>query len=276
MQGDRQQSGGTTANAGAKFAIGLLAGVAAVLLPRLLALLSKSDDAQIVFFPFSYYMLALGVGLFVGAVMLVMEYEVPATPKETFMAALGIPAVLSGALGTASTAETVSDLARDAERLRQAVRVEQGIVKDGAITIIEPAVRPVTQPERRADPRVGPRNDHRSDEPSSLWLPLIGTVHASDLRPPPAATSDPVRFGVRVEQPKYVVVLKQAASEEQAQKEAEKLKADLPAARAVRSSRGYVVILGNAPVSETDALLAAAHAKKMHAELQPVLFEVRK
>jgi hypothetical protein len=272
MQGDRQQSGGTTANASAKFAIGVLAGVAAVLLPRLLALLSKSDDAQIVFFPFSYYLLALGVGLFVGAVMLVIEYEVPATPKETFMAALGIPAVLSGALGTASTAETVSDLARDAERLRQAMRLEQGIVKDGAITIIEPVVRP----ERGADPRVGPRIDHRSDEHSLLWLPFIATAHASDLRAPqPSAPSDPVRFGVRVEQPKYVVVLKQASSEAQALKEAEKLKADLPGARAVRSSRGYVVILGNGPTNETDALLAAARAKKMHAELQPVLFEVR-
>jgi len=46
---------GTTANGGAKFGIGLLAGAAAVLVPRLLALLSKSDDAHIVFFPTSYY-----------------------------------------------------------------------------------------------------------------------------------------------------------------------------------------------------------------------------
>lgn len=82
----RKEVQGTTANPGAKFAIGMLAGIAAVLLPRLLA---KSDDAHIVFFPSSYFLLAAGVGVFLGLVMLVLEYQVPTRPKETFMAALG-------------------------------------------------------------------------------------------------------------------------------------------------------------------------------------------
>jgi hypothetical protein len=262
-QGEAAANGpGTTANAGAKFAIGLLAGAAAVLLPRLLALLSKSDDAQIVFFPFSYYMLAAGVGVFLGLVMLVLEYQMAAKPKETFMAALGIPAVLSGALGTASTAESVSDLARDAERLRQAVRQEQGIVKEGAFTTLEPIGGP---------PPVKP-----AGKSSSLTIPFIASAHAQDSRVAQANSSDSIRFGVRVEQPRYVVVLKQSANEQQAVQDAQKLKAQLPAARAVRSDKGYFVVLGNAPAGETEALLAATRAKKLDKELQPRLVEVRK
>lgn len=249
---------GKTANGGAKFAVGLLAGIAAVLLPRLIALLSKSDDAQIVFFPASYFMLAAGVGVFVGLVMLVLEYQVAAKPKETFMAALGIPAVLSGALGTASTAQSVSDLARDAERLRQAVRQEQGIAKEGVFNVFEPVG--------------GPAQSTPADDTSWLPIPFIGTAHAQSN----AVAAEPIRFGVRVEQARYAVVLKQVASEREAIEEAHKLKAQLPAARAASSDKGYFVVLGNAPAGETDALLAAARAKKLNGELRPVLVEVKR
>jgi len=37
------------------------------------------------------FALAAGVGVFLGLVMLVLEYQVAAKPKETFMAALGLP-----------------------------------------------------------------------------------------------------------------------------------------------------------------------------------------
>jgi hypothetical protein len=262
-QGTTQALGGhgTTASAGAKFAIGTLAGAAAVLLPRLLALLSKSDDAQLVFFPLSYFALAAGVGVFLGLVMLVLEYQVATKPKETFMAALGLPAVLSGALGTASTAESVSEATRDADRLRQAVRIEQGIVKNGTFSTLEPLGGPA--PAQPADKGVW------------LDLPFIATAHAGDERVVQAGAHDPLRFGVRANQPKYVVVLKQAANEQQALQDARELQAEVPAARAVRSDKGFFVVLGNAPASETDALLAAARAKKLNDQLQPVLVEVK-
>lgn len=261
---DRKALGGpgTTASAGAKFAIGALAGAAAVLLPRLLALLSKSDDPQIVFFPAVYFALAAGVGVFLGLVMLVIEYQVATKPKETFMAALGLPAVLSGALGTASTAESVTEATRDADRLRQAMRIEQGIVKDGSFSALQPLGGPA--PGKPVD--------------RGVWLevPFIASAHAADNRVAQAGGNDPVRFGVRVNQPKYVVVLKQAANEQQALQDAHKLQSQVPAARAMRSDKGFFVVLGNPPASETDALLAATRAKKLlNDQLQPVLVEVK-
>ena len=178
------------------------------------------------------------------------------------MAALGIPAVLSGALGTASTAESVTDLARDADRLRQAVREERRILKEGEFTTLEPLGAPA--PARPAA------------KDAALGIPFIASAHAKDDRPAQAGSNDAIRFGVRVEQPKYVVVLRKAANAQQAVQYAQELRAKLPGARAVRSDKGYFVVLGNAPASETDALLAAAQAKKlMPDEVQPVLVEVK-
>jgi len=150
-------------------------------------------------------------------------YQAAAKPKETFMAALGIPAVLSGALGTASTAESVSDLARDAERLRQAVREEQRIVKDGAFNVFEPVGGPAQA------------------KPEASWLPIpfIAAAHAQSA----TGASEPIRFGVRLEQPRYVVVLKKSGSAQQAVQDAHRLQADLPAARAIRSDKGYFVVV---------------------------------
>jgi hypothetical protein len=272
MPGDAQPPGddaGITAHGGAKFAIGFLAGVTAVLLPRLLALLSGSDEGQLVFFPLSYYALAAGVGLFLGLMMLVLEYEVASTPKQTFMAALGLPAVLSGALGTASTAESVSDVAAEAERLRQAVSIEQGIVKDGAISGFEPIGGP------GAD---GPAPRKPVAKSSTPPFFLISSAHAQGNRAVQADASGPIRFGVRVEQPKYLVVLKRTSGEAQAMQEAQKLRAELPGARPVKAGNNYFVVLGNAPANETDALLAAARAKKAAVvnAVNPVLVEVKR
>lgn len=253
--------GGTTARPLAKLAVGILAGVSAVLLPRVLALSAQSDGTQIVFFPTPYFALAAGVGLFIGLVMLVLEYEVAAKPRDTFMAALGIPAIISGALGTASGADGVSRIAREAAQLRQAVGQEQGIVKSGEFLRIEPlgnasAARPAAKS-------------------SGLSFPLVASAHAGE--PPAQAEGNPVRFGIRVEQPKYVVVLKHAASADAALQDEKDLRRQLPAARAVRADSGYFVILGGSPTGETEAVLAAARAKKLLGDaVQPVLVEVKR
>ena len=252
---------GTTASAVAKFAIGMLAGVAAVLLPRLLALLARGDDAAIVFFSPSYLYLAAGIGVFLGFLTLVLEYQVPARPKETFMAALGIPAVLSGALGTAGTAANLSDVEREAKQLRAVVSEEQGISKDGAFGSLQRLGAP-------AQPPAAPG--------AALSFSPIGVAHAQQARPDSDAGADSLRFGVRLAQPKYVVVLKKSADAAGAIADAQSLQAEIPAARAMRSDRGYYVVLDAAPASETDALLAARQARKAANDtIQPRLIEVK-
>jgi hypothetical protein len=256
----KPHAGATTAHPGAKFAIGLLAGGCAVMLPRVLALVSQGDESQIVFLPAPYFLLALGAGLFLGLVMLVFEWKVAATPRQTFMAALGIPAIVTGALGTASTSAGLSELAADAARLRQEVRHEQGIAKEGSFDGLQPLGLPAPKPAAK----------------TSSFLPaVIAIAHAEEARAVPASAGEPLRFGIRVEQPKYVVVLEQAKSGEEALRKAGELRRRLPSARAVKANNAYFVVLG-APAAETDALFDAKRAKQaLGANARPVLVEVK-
>lgn len=257
-----ETAAGATANPFAKFAIGALAGVTAVLAPRLLALLSQNDDAQIALFPLPYYWLAAGVGLFLGLMMLVFEHHVAAKPKETFMAALALPAVLAGAFGTGNGAGSVAELETEVARLRQSVGHEQGIAKQGAVSTVVPLGLPA--PAKPAG------------KGASLGVPFVGTAHAQALADASSPESS-IRFGIRAEQPRYLVVLKKAATESEAIEAAQRLQQHLPAAQAVKADKSYFVLLGNAPAGETDALLAAARAKRvMNNQLQPFLVEVKK
>lgn len=216
---------GTTARPQVKLAVGVLAGVSAVLLPRVLALSAQGDAARLVFFPAPYFYLAAGVGIFVGLVMMMFEYQVPARPRDTFMAALGIPAIITGALGTASAADGVARAEREAAQLRELVARDYGIGKAG---------EPIAQ-----------------------------------------AGEAPVRFGIGVDAPQFIVVLQKAVSAEDAQRAQQDLRRQLPGAQAIGSGQSYFVVLDASPAGETAALLAAARAKSLtHGAVQPVLVEV--
>jgi hypothetical protein len=59
--------------AAARFLAGLVAGAAAVMLPPLLAEMSQSRES--IFPPAPYFLLALGVGLFIGMVVVLITLE---------------------------------------------------------------------------------------------------------------------------------------------------------------------------------------------------------
>jgi len=256
-------SAGTTTNPFAKFGIGLVAGFAAVLLPRLVASLAQGDATTIVFIPTPYYYLALLIGAFLGAVMVIFEYQKPAAPRETFMTALALPAVIAGGLGTASGVGSVADLKGESERLQQAFRQEEGIVRQGSFNSIEPL--------GGATPGASGQND------SSPFPSLISFAYAGG--PAQAlAQAEPLKFGIQIQQSRYVVVLKQTKTEQEAIQDAQRFRTKVPSARAVKADNGFYVISGEGPQFEVDALLSAARAKRALTteKVQPRLVEVRK
>jgi hypothetical protein len=183
-------------------------------------------------------------------------------PRETFMTALAVPAVIAGGLGTASGVSSINTIKNDAERLKQEVRQERGIAKSGSFTSFQSLEgMPPPAPAKR----------------SSLMPALIAEAHAQAGGVQPVADNDAPRFGIQVQQPRYVVVLKEARSQEEAIREAQNFRQQLPAAQAVKANNGYFVILGDGTRSETDALLAAARAKKTvgNENLRPVLVEIK-
>lgn len=74
-----------------KFFIGLVAGLTAMVLPRLIAALASSTEgSSIRYFSLDFGLLALAFGAIVGLVIMIFEWKIPSRPRDTFMTALGI------------------------------------------------------------------------------------------------------------------------------------------------------------------------------------------
>jgi hypothetical protein len=269
MESNQIRSEGQVTNTWAKFAIGAVAGLCAAVLPRFLAQLSQSDISRITFFPDAYLIAAGVFAVFMGAIMSIFEWKVASKPRDTFMTALGLPAVVAGALGTASGVGSINDVKREADQLRRAISQQQGIVKQGTLGTFE-------RLETLAP--MGPGSVPKASGKVS-WTPvfLIGSAYAQPVLAQ-TVRDQPIRYGIHVDEPKYIVVLKQAQTSEEAVRAAQEFRQRLPQAQAIKSGGKYYVILGNVERNETDAVLDAARAKTMwgHSNLQPQLVEFKK
>jgi hypothetical protein len=104
-----------------KFLIGTFAGVCAAFFPRVVAFLaleSGQDDKLRFLFPISYILVGLLFALVIGGVIAILEHKVSRHLGQTFLTALGIPALLSGALNS-STASKGAEEARSTALLLQ-------------------------------------------------------------------------------------------------------------------------------------------------------------
>jgi len=89
-----------------KFLIGFIASVCAVFLPKLLVYL-KNDDGTLQAPSIGYIIAGFMFAAMVGFVILLFEWGKRSKPAEVFMTALGIPALVSGTLGTVGTADNL-------------------------------------------------------------------------------------------------------------------------------------------------------------------------
>jgi MFS family permease len=99
-----------------KLFIGFVAGLCAALFPRLTAALA-TQGSNLIFFPLSYVVLALVFAMLIGVVVMILGWRVPAKPSDTFMMALGIPALLTGALNATLDTNMLQNLAQQKDRL---------------------------------------------------------------------------------------------------------------------------------------------------------------
>lgn len=88
----------------AKFAIGSIAGFAAISFPRMALYLSSSSTIPIAqFFPFNFMLVVAAFSLLIGAVITIMEYGHAKLPKDTFYTALAVPGLIAGSFNGANS-----------------------------------------------------------------------------------------------------------------------------------------------------------------------------
>jgi hypothetical protein len=227
------------------FFIGLFAGCCAAFFPRLAAMVATQDTEKIVLFSSPFVIAGFALAAIIGVAMVIIEYGAQRSPRDTFATALGIPAVLAGAL---TTTVGVSDLNNQISRQQELIRT---VVTQGNIPKSDDAPATIT-PLEAAPPVFG--------IPHSLLENLLG------IRP--AYAQENVQqaqlqrqFGIQVREPQYAVVLEEAASEEDAKLRAAKLRGSVPNATAVKANDRYRVIDGVLPKPESEAVVDAARIK---------------
>jgi len=187
-----------------KFFIGLFASMGAVFLPRLTTVLFPDPSGQVtaIIWQWQYVLGAAGFCAFVGVAVMLKEWQVASRPWDTFMSALGIPAVLAGILNVNMDARQLADRAKTETQLNQALSEAAGI------------------PIRPASPAPSSRDDR--GEPGLNLAGLQGFL----VVPAYASSPGPVepQFATQVVELKYWVVLHRDAYEQRAKSKAEELK----------------------------------------------------
>ena len=100
------------------FFIGLLATICATLLPRMVATLSLTADTDYLeFFKTDFLIVVSAFALLVGLVTVILEWGGARAPREVFVAALGIPALIMGTYSTTGGAADYADVAAQRDLL---------------------------------------------------------------------------------------------------------------------------------------------------------------
>src|SRR5262245_49888773 len=106
--------------------VGSFAGLCAVFVPRLYAaVVTQSNDLN--FFPLYFVILGSRLALVVGLVVMIFEWGAARPLKDIFMMALGIPALLAGAVTANQNADTLKTLTQQQAQLSKVLSQEAQI-----------------------------------------------------------------------------------------------------------------------------------------------------
>jgi hypothetical protein len=231
------------------FVIGLFAGVCAVFVPRMGGLLVADDLDRISLFPAPFVVMGVAYAAIVGAILTILYYGRKGTPGERFMAALGIPALLAGALATSAQTGKVQQLQVTAERLSNAAVAAERIRKNDTPSALVP---------------LAPTSASPAAPGASLEILLgIGSAYAqaTPASVQPRQQQSLLRFTpVEAAEASYAVLVERTATAEAAQRKVQELRPKYPNAQAVRSDTGFGVVVDVKP--ESAAVLEAIRVKR--------------
>ena len=249
--------------AAGNFVIGTVAGLASTFLPRMMLLLSidteLAPDRYIKVLSADFIWVAIAFALTIGVICAILESNARAHPKDVFMTALGIPALVTGVLTTTSATGKLQQAEQQKVAVLRTLGDQAGLSSQAQTSTFEPVGGVAGAP-------AGPSSER--DAPFAFVQPAFAQS-ATRAAPPPASRFDP---GIQIERPQYVLVLKRAVSPEEAMRVAKEVQKDLPSAQAVKTDQGFIVVDSVTPRREADALLDAIQLKKR--QLSPSLLRL--
>lgn len=226
------------------FLVGTFASLCAVFVPRMVAMLNASQG-NLQFFHRDFILVGVIFSLVIGIVTVIFEQGKQQSFAETFMAALGIPALLAGALSSGATGDNLEQLQTVNQQLSDTLAKKSGIVIEENPSTLIPLSAPVSQSE----------------------FSLISIAHAGDASQNFSPTQS---LGIQLEQANYLIVLEKSANQSKASQLAKKLRQSFPKAAVVQSDQAFLVIDGEGTRSKSDALLKAIEIQNQTG-LQPYL-----
>lgn len=227
-----------------QFVVGTFAGACALFAPRLTAMVGQPAGASFTIdaLGLTFLIAATLLSVLVGGVALILEWDGTRSPKDTFMAALGVPALLSGVFSTA----TVSQETRHQAEIVKSISDDRA--KDEGIVVEDTPPSPVA-------PSV------------SQWPPLLQlmpTVYAAEAQDGRAAVAVAPQggLGVRYRQVRYWVVLLEERDRTSAERRASALGTRYGSVTVQSLGTTYAVTAGANALPYSDAVSRAVELKK--------------
>ena len=220
-----------------KFLIGFIASICAVFLPVLLVYLKYQGDGTLLP-PSSQYIIAgFLFAAIVGFVVVLFEWGKRSKPAQVFMTALGIPALVSGALGTIGTADNLKQSVED----RRTFMAE--VAQNAGVTI---GTQPITLSPAPA-------------QPQTRLFEFVPTAWADGLEPVVLAQA---AYGVQAAPRKYLVVVLDTPDAKLADARLSEFRKTVPNAAVLHAGGHFYVATSSSPMREQDALTQALRLKK--------------
>lgn len=239
------------------FLIGFFASICAVFVPRMVTMLNSSNGG-LQYFHRDYVLVGLAFALLIGVITVIFEQGKNKKASETFMTALGIPALLAGALNSGVAGNDVTELQTANQKLNEALAQKSGISIEEKTSTIVPL-------------EAAPANPRPPVSQSSFSFITVAQAREDEYAP---AKSTSLNLSTQADQPRYLIVLEKFKTKAEAIQRAEGLRKALPRAAAVQSDRNFLVIDSEEPLKKSDALLKAIELQNKTG-LKPYLLQVK-
>jgi len=185
---------------------------------------------------------------------LILEYEVPRPPKETFFAALAIPGIIAGSLNTAVESSGLRDITIQNQTLKQQIQELNKFEQKSAKTIQKLSFL------------------NSDDKSPKAGFSLIQTVFASDKEI--TKQEDGINLSSRRPIKEYLIIISTVATKDEVIEKAAELRSRFPNAVAVKADSDFNVLESDQPLTEYDATQRMLKLKRENSDLDLKLLKI--